>query len=507
MSIRDRSVLVVLGLAVVTAAAAPGNGSPNENRPIPPGRAPETSTWSCPDWGMYGRQATRTFASPCDTAITPLTAPTLAPAWYVPTGASVTASPVVVEEQLFIGDWSSTMHALDADTGEVHWSTSTLPAPGAPFGPIVSSAAVADVSVRGEVRRLVIFGAGPRMYALDAEDGSEVWTRYFGAGVELEQTEFESSPVVHGGVVYVGMDVHNRTLEETGGVRGGVFALDAATGETRWYFNPEWDDERSGCSSVWSSPTLDLELGHVVAATGNCPQPYTSWTPYIEAVFALDMQTGEPVWSFQPHAPNRDDLDFGASPNLFTDGTGRRVLGIGSKDGRYYALDPASGELFWSTKVQEPFVADEDFSVGGFIGSTAVWDGNVYGATAIGGPPYYHALDGATGASRWSGVAGPGYGASAAANGVVFAAGLDDTIKAWEAETGVQLWTAPLSGPSSSGPALVDDTVYVGAGTSSSDLCAKDTPVFSDVCLALFDEALGGLGGVHAFRLTTSSLP
>ncbi len=213
------------------------------------------------------------------------------------------------------------------------------------------------------------------------------------------------------------------------------------------------------------------------------------------------MDTGRPAWSFQPHAPNRDDLDFGATPNVFVDGEGRRTVGIGNKDGRYYALDPATGQLRWSARGHEPFVAGEDFSVGGFIGSTAVWDGDVFGGTAIGQPPYYHAFDGATGAVEWRGVAGPAYAASAAAGGVVFAAALDDVLRAFDPETGAVRWFTPLSGPSSSGPAIVGDTVYIGAGTSSSDLCAKDTPVFSDACFALFDEGLGSLGGVHAYRL------
>lgn len=499
------SLVATVVAALLVAGAAPARVARAAEPPaVDAAETPVgSSTWPCPDWGMYGHDLRRTFATRCDTPIDATSAATLVPKWYVDTPKTVTASPAVVDGVVYVGDWTGTMFALDAETGDQLWATPTAPAPGAPFGPIVSSAAVADVRMGddGPVRRLVFVGAGPRLYALDAADGSEVWVKYAGADVDEEQTEFESSPVIHDGVLYVGLDVHNRTLEETGGVRGGLFAIDPATGETIWYFNPEWDDQRSGCSSVWSSPTVDAADGLVMLATGNCPHDHTEWTPHIEAVTALDIESGAPVWSFQPHDVNRDDLDFGATGNLFVDETGRRVFGIGNKDGAYYALDPATGELLWSTKVAEPAVVNQDFSIGGFIGSTAVWDGDVFGATAFGGPPYMHALDGATGEVEWSGTDGPSYAASAAANGVVFHAGLDDQFTAYEAETGRPVWSAPLSAPSSSGPAIVGDSVYVGAGTSSSDACAKDTPVFSDACFYFFDELLGQTGGVHAFTL------
>jgi polyvinyl alcohol dehydrogenase (cytochrome) len=204
------------------------------------------------------------------------------------------------------------------------------------------------------------------------------------------------------------------------------------------------------------------------------------------------------VWSFQPFTPADhpdDDTDFGATPNLFVDANGRRVLGAGKKDGTYYALDPASGELLWSTHVADPAP-----NIGGFIGSPAVADGIVVGGTAIGTPPYLHSLDGATGAVRWQGGIGPTYGASAIVNGVAFNAALDDLLKAYDVATGQLLWAAPLSGPGSSGPVVADDMVFIGAGTSTSDACAKDNPT-DEACVFFFDAVLATAGGLHAFRL------
>ena len=143
--------------------------------------------------------------------------------------------------------------------------------------------------------------------------------------------------------------------------------------------------------------------------------------------------------------------------------------------------------------------------IGGFIGSPAVARGNVYGGTAIGSPPYFHSLDGTSGAIRFEGGGGPTYGATAVVNDVVFNAALDDLLKAYDAKSGRVLWASPLSGPGSSGPAVAGNMLFVGAGTSTSDACAKDS-FYDSQCKFFFDAALATLGGVHAYKLAAPSL-
>jgi polyvinyl alcohol dehydrogenase (cytochrome) len=392
------------------------------------------------------------------------------------------------------------MHALRLSDGKERWSFQTAPADGAYFGPIDSSAAVADVEVAGQTRRLVVFGAGPRLYAIDAADGTPVWVLDRSAGLASTPVQIESSPVIHGGIVYVGLDTHSRPAAETAGVRGGLLAVDAATGSLLWSFEPEQAQPGLGCGGVWGSPTIDT-VGHtVVFGTANCGAPAASWTPYTESVTALDLADGQVRWAFQPHPPNDLDHDFGSTPNVITiPGSGRRLIGAGNKDGSYYALDPHTGTKVWSTQVALPGDVSDGFAIGGYIGSTATWRGGVYGGTAIGGPPYYHALDGATGASRWSGLAIPTYAASAVVNGVVLAGDLSMLFKAFDASNGLPLSVLPLLGPISSGPAIAGDTIVIGSGTSSTDLCAKDTPIDAP-CRQLFDVTLGSLGSVTALR-------
>src|SRR4051794_17131302 len=98
----------------------------------------------CADWPEYGRTAARTFDVEC--AASPITTASvgrLVTDWSYKTRRAVTASPAVVGGVVYAGDWSGTMYALRA--GRLVWEHSVAPAPGATFGPIVSSAAVADV--------------------------------------------------------------------------------------------------------------------------------------------------------------------------------------------------------------------------------------------------------------------------------------------------------------------------------------------------------------------------
>jgi polyvinyl alcohol dehydrogenase (cytochrome) len=496
---RWRRVALLVVAACAATSVAPAVDAAPRAVPAPPP--------TC-EWPMYGYGLSREFATTCPSAITPSTVARLTPAWTfrapltLDDQATFTASPVLAGGTVFIGGWNGVMYALDAGTGQVRWEHQTAPVEDATFGPIVSSAAVTAIGAGTQRRTIVVFGSGPRLYALDAASGTAVWITDLGSGVPGDPTEIESSPAVWEGTVYVGIDVHNQPGDRTGGNRGGLLALDARTGALRWRYDPEVAAGRppSGCGGVWGSPVVDPGRQRIYFGTANCPAVDEDPTLPMEEVTALDARTGRHVWTFRPHSPPDEDQDFGATPNLFVDADGRPVLGAASKDGSYYALDPETGTPLWRTVVTEPLPG-----VGGFIGSPAVWEGNVFGATALGSPPTYHSLEGRTGAVRWQGAAGPSYGASAVVNGVVFAAALDSTLKAFDAVDGRLLWMAPLAGPSSSGPAVAGDLVVVGSGTATSDLCAKGRPD-SELCFLAFDTVLGQQGAVHAFRLSPDPL-
>jgi glucose dehydrogenase len=315
------------------------------------------------DWPMYGQNLSHTFSNP-DSKINPSNVANLRGAWTFPTGDAVSASPTVVEGVVYVGSWDGYFYALDAKLGTLKWKFkvdcqyTVLPIPqhclppGFPPPPrrttdggmITSSAAVADISTVAGIKRIVYFGAGKTLYALNARDGSLRWKRvicgnpdFFACAFDpLDPTRIFSSPAVFGGLVFVG-----HTADGFNHYRGGFEAINAANGKQRWRFetDPRLNSQgqvigvyNRGCGSVWSSAAIDTNTRFVFFGTGDCHGDATP--PYHEAVIALEFYTGKPIWVFRPRTTDTCDFDFGASPNLIDFGNGRFV-GIGGKDGIY----------------------------------------------------------------------------------------------------------------------------------------------------------------------------
>jgi outer membrane protein assembly factor BamB len=452
---------VAVTVAVALAAACGDDGGDDDSGGGGADPAGQTPISEC-DWPMWGHGIDRTFSYPCDTNLSPATASELERIWFFNAEDTVTATPAVVDGTVYAGDWSGNFYALDLADGSLRWKYEAEIHPIVYAGQIVSSAAVADV----DATRTVYFGAGKTLYALRARDGSLRWKYEVGeTGNDRDPTEIESSPVVVDDVVIFGTDVHNSDAGEP----AGVYALDAATGAERWAtITAPTDGEGAtgpGCGDVWSSPAVDGERGLVFVGTGNCVTD-DGWGRFSEAIVALDLEDGALRWTFQPHEPNHDDLDFAGAPNLFAGDDGE-LVGLGNKDAAYYTLDRESGELVWDTQATDPGIPrpDSNYSTGGFIGPTAVADGIVVGGTAVGGAPYLHALDTTTGAIRWQQpIAAPTYAAAAEANGVVLIGGTDFTLRALDLHTGDVLWSEEMMGAVSGGAVVTGDDVVAVAG-------------------------------------------
>src|SRR5262249_28525459 len=105
---------------------------------------------------------------------------------------------------------------------------------------------------------------------------------------------------------------------------------------------------------------------------------------------------------------------------------------------------------------------------GGFSASTGVAFGKVYAGTFT-GPPYAFALDDTNGAIAWQCPPTEcnvfSFGPAGIAGGVVFVGGSSAQLRAFDAATGALLKKLDLGGQISSGPAVVNDMVFVGVGT------------------------------------------
>ncbi|MGH2725926.1 MAG: PQQ-binding-like beta-propeller repeat protein, partial [Actinomycetota bacterium] len=478
-------------------------------------------------WPMFGRDPGRSFSQPQScTTVSPTNVFSLLPAWGVLTSDNITASPTIVDGVLYVGSWDGTFYAIDAATGTTLWSFLIDDTNRVAFGRIVSTAAVDTIRVPGGGKvDVVLFGGGGTLYALAPGrtgpkvlakinvDPREEALREEQAG-DPPQIEIESSPVVghfHSvDRILVGMDVHNRS----GVGRTGLLAFRLRKSkvgsalpfefELLYKHDPETatvlhsltegSGEGWGCGGVWSSPALDVTAlrGHGIAVfgTSNCDNPDESAaageTGEIgrEAMIAIDATTGEQLWRFQPRPPNDVDDDFGSTPNMLPGG----AVGLGGKDGWYYARDLVTGAERWSVRAGQHGRINTGFAVGGFIGVPAVGLGVVdpvsgakrdliFGATALptpcaepidsGGIPIdttllgdpgrlfsVHAIDAATGEIVWrSPLAAPAYGHTTYANGVVFSSvTFGSRLQAFDAATGLPLWIMPTFGAPSSTP-------------------------------------------------------
>jgi polyvinyl alcohol dehydrogenase (cytochrome) len=457
--------------------------------PIPLGT---TSQW---DWSSYGHDLTHSFAG--RTTLTRTTAAQLAPAWTFPTGDAVTATPTVVEGSVYAGSWDGSFYALDLATGAMRWKfqldaqPAVTPYPGqtprdsTSDGGLVTSSAWFQPGGVGQPD-LVIFAGGYTLYALDARSGALVWKHAYTGLPEQppdpasDYTRIFSSPVVANGDVLFGVDVDGNP-----GHRGYVVAADVATGNPIWEYQTDADTHgqvvNDGCGSVWSSGTVVAPLSEVVFDVADCNDSNVQ-LPTDESVIALDLTDGHLRWAL--HAPRTDphcDLDFGATANagIAADGTAA-FLGVGGKDGTYYSLDPATGQVRWSTNVVFGGPA------GGFIGTTAYDGRHVFGSTALGDvgnttlcdpanprdtalqEPTAHAFSASSGHVLWQGTQAASFGATTVANGMTFnCPALTPEVQVRNAGTGRIITQVATALPCWSGVATAGDAIVVGTGTTA----------------------------------------
>ncbi|REJ84196.1 MAG: PQQ-dependent dehydrogenase, methanol/ethanol family [Acidobacteria bacterium] len=319
------------------------------------------------DWLSYGRTYKEQRYSPLD-QITSENVDQLGIAWVYELGSKrgIEATPLVVDGVLYTtGAWS-VVYALDVVTGEPLWTHD----PDVPRE--VAQKACCDVVNRGAALyegKILSGTLDGRLIALDAQTGELVWETQT---VDPEQPyTITGAPRVVKGKVLIG----NGGAEY--GVRGYLSAYDADTGELVWRFytvpgNPAdgfeneamemaaktWNGEwwkTGGGGTVWDSFTWDPELDLLYVGVGNgSPWNQNLRSPgggdnlFISSIVALRPDTGEYVWHYQT-TPG-DTWDYTATQHIMLaelpiDGRVRKVLMQAPKNGFFYVLDRATGEL------------------------------------------------------------------------------------------------------------------------------------------------------------------
>ncbi|HXG68941.1 MAG TPA: PQQ-dependent dehydrogenase, methanol/ethanol family [Blastocatellia bacterium] len=326
------------------------------------------------DWLTHGRTYSEARFSPLK-QINAENVKSLGLAWAFDTETTrgLEATPIVVDGILYTtGSWS-VVFAIDARTGKQLWKWD--PQVPRDYG----QKACCDVVNRGVAvykGKVYVGTLDGRLAALDAATGKVAWEV-----VTVDQSQpytITGAPRVVKGMVIIG----NGGGEF--GVRGYVSAYDAEMGKLAWRFytvpgDPSkpfeskameraaktWTGEwwkYGGGGTVWDSLAYDPELDLLYVGTGNgspwnqhVRSPGGGDNLYLSSILALKPDTGELVWYYQT-TPG-DTWDFTATQHMILadleiGGRQRKVLMQAPKNGFFYVLDRATGELLSS----EPFV-------------------------------------------------------------------------------------------------------------------------------------------------------
>jgi polyvinyl alcohol dehydrogenase (cytochrome) len=463
------------------------------------------------DWPMYNHDPEGTRANSAETRLRPDNVSGLHALWNFPTAGPIAGTPAVVNDHVYVADATGFVYSLDRD-GHLLWRTQVAVGPTFSNVKITASALVTN-------RTVVIGDLSGRIHGLDVDTGAEKWA------VTPNPHPFAS---IWGSATMVGkyVAIGTASVEEFVApfipnyhptFRGSLVLLDPANGHVVWQTFTISDAESAAGSSgspIWSTPTYDQATNTIYATTGNNYSQPTQGTS--DAFLAFDAKTGAIRWKNQRTADDEwtfvfgdtseahPDFDIGDSPQVYKLG-GRTVVSAGQKSGFFHVLDAATG-----AEISAPIQLAPNGTVGGLFADSAYAKGVVYANGSdwpdllAGGPPNQGILsavaaDGSHELWHFDTPFSPNISGVAVANGVVyFQSMLDGTFYALDALTG-HLLAQVATGGQSSGPAVSRGQIYLGTGDSAFPFLNPTLPLGPGSVVALgIDDGRGGSHGPQA---------
>ena len=335
---------------------------------------------SGPGWPSFHGQVSGAKYSPLD-QITPENVGELELAWRLETGdvsdgsgdlpATVwSATPIYANDLLYIGTPFYRVLAVDPATGEEVWSFDSQSTLEALTQPALKNRGVAyweaAEPVEGEAcQRIVYLGTmDAQLFALDADDGALCEDFADGGVLDVNQWNTVNDrwplsllqpPTIVDDHVIIGWAGNDWDWAEA--PPGSVFSVDAQTGELEWTFDtiPEEIRERTGTANVWTAMSADEERGIVYLPVASPSPNYwggnrTEDIPYATSTTALDIETGEVIWSRQWVHHDIWDYDINSAPTLMditVDGEEIPALMQATKMGFLFVVNRETGEDIW----------------------------------------------------------------------------------------------------------------------------------------------------------------
>jgi outer membrane protein assembly factor BamB len=354
------------------------------------------------EWSTYLFNTQHSGFDAAETSININTASRLKQYWSYHANGGISVQPVEANGMIYWGSWDGMEHATNMQGHEV-WETylgktnSCLHNVG-----VANTATLALVTIGGQKTPIVfVAGGSPYFYALNASNGKIIWKTLLATS---KGAFLWGSSILYHDSIYIGVS----SVADCPTVQGKLMQLSTTTGAIEHVF----DVVPHGCQggAIWSTPTVDEDSGDIYFSTGN-PDICSTTEPYATALVELHASNLAYVSSWQvPASQAVDDSDFGSAPTLFTASIGgvqRALVGIGHKNGRYYALlrGALSRGPLWTKKVAKAGGCPE---CGDGTISPSAWDGSkLYvagGITTINGVKCHgsvRALNPATGAYLW----------------------------------------------------------------------------------------------------------
>jgi quinoprotein glucose dehydrogenase len=328
-------------------------------------------------WDTFNGDLKAQKYSPAD-QITPQNVATLKKAWEVHTGDVSTgagaipmsvwsATPLFVNDTVYVGTPFYNILAIAPDTGEVKWRYNSNARLQALTQPDMKTRGVAyweaETPVAGQPcqKRVYIGTMDAKLHAVDADTGK--LCADFGENGILDINQWNKTnakwplsllqpPTVYKDKLFLGWA--GKDWSESIAPPGTVFALDARTGKLQWTFDaiPKEMQSKTGTSNVWASMSIDPDL-NILYLPVSSPSPNfyggnrLDQIPLATSVTAVDADSGKLIWSRQLVHHDIWDYDTNSAPTLVDiekDGKKIPALVQASKQGMFYILNRYTGE-------------------------------------------------------------------------------------------------------------------------------------------------------------------
>ncbi|MBU3847244.1 MAG: membrane-bound PQQ-dependent dehydrogenase, glucose/quinate/shikimate family [Candidatus Acinetobacter avistercoris] len=303
------------------------------------------------------------------------------------------ATPLKVNNTLYLCTPNNQIHALEPETGKVKWKyihkregsylqqhqtcrgVSYFDANATKTAPVVATTVAAPAPVVQECSKRIITttATNPKLIALDAdtgklcsgfgENGSVDLMK--GMGKVLPHVYMQTAvPLIADNLIIVGGSTMDNGYA-TGNPSGVIRAYNVMTGDLVWNFDPTNPDMTAPLAEgqiypydspvAWSTFTADTKNGLVYIPFGNgspdllgLDRDLTSNNEkFRDSLVALDLKTGKLKWSFQTSYNDLWDRDNPSQPSLLDidyKGTKAPAIILPTKVGNIFVLNRLTGE-------------------------------------------------------------------------------------------------------------------------------------------------------------------